>query len=188
MIVIVVGISLLILAGGYRFYGAYLTRRLGVDDSRKTPACEINDGVDYVPARRSMLLAQHFSAISAAGPIVGPILAGIWFGWLPALLWIVLGSIFIGGAHDFTSLVASVRHKATSIGELARQYMSRTSQIIYLVFVWFALVYVIIAFTDITAQTFKTVAVDTALGPGVAVSSFLYLFLGMGLGIALYRL
>ncbi len=187
MIVAVVLISVVILALGYRFYGAFLTRRLGLDDSRPTPACAINDGVDYVPARKSMLLAQHFSAIAAAGPIVGPILAGIWFGWLPALIWIVLGSIFIGGTHDFTSLVASVRHKATSIGELSRQYMSRTSQIIYLVFVWFALVYVIIAFTDITAQTFKTVSADTALGPGVAVSSFLYLFLGVGLGIALRK-
>lgn len=188
MIVVVVVISVVILAAGYRFYGGYLTRRLQLDDSRVTPACEINDGVDYVPARKSMLLAQHFSAISAAGPIVGPILAGIWFGWLPALVWIVLGSIFIGGTHDFTSLVASVRHKATSIGELARQYMSRTSQIIYLIFVWFALVYVIIAFTDITAQTFKTVAAETALGPGVAVSSFLYLFLGVALGVVLYKL
>jgi carbon starvation protein len=187
MIVAVVLISVVILALGYRFYGAFLTRRLGLDDSRPTPACAINDGLDYVPARKSMLLAQHFSAIAAAGPIVGPILAGIWFGWLPALIWIVLGSIFIGGTHDFTSLVASVRHKATSIGELSRQYMSRTSQIIYLVFVWFALVYVIIAFTDITAQTFKTVSADDALGPGVAVSSFLYLFLGIGLGIALRK-
>jgi carbon starvation protein len=188
MLVVVVVISVVILAAGYRFYGAYLARRVELDDSRATPACEINDGADYVPARKSMLLGQHFSAISAAGPIVGPILAGIWFGWLPALVWIVLGSVFVGGTHDFTSLVASVRHKATSIGELARQYMSRTSQIIYLIFVWFALVYVIIAFTDITAQTFKTVAQDTALGPGVAVSSFLYLFLGVALGIVLYKM
>lgn len=188
MIVVVVVISVVILALGYRFYGAYLSRRIGLEDTRVTPACEMNDGVDYVPARKSMLLAQHFSAISAAGPIVGPILAGIWFGWLPALLWIVLGSIFIGGTHDFLSLVASVRHKATSIGELARQYMSRTSQIIYLIFVWFTLVYVIIAFTDITAQTFKTVAAEAALGPGVAVSSFLYLFLGVALGIVLYKM
>ncbi len=188
MIVVIVIVSIVILAAGYRFYGAYLSRRVRLDDSRVTPACEINDGVDYVPARKSMLLAQHFSAISAAGPIVGPILAGIWFGWLPALVWIVLGSIFVGGTHDFTSLVASVRHKATSIGELARRYMSRSSQIIYLIFVWFALVYVIIAFTDITAQTFKTVTSNAALGPGVAVSSFLYLFVGVALGIVLRKL
>jgi carbon starvation protein len=187
MIVVVVVVSVIVLAAGYRLYGSYLSRRLGLEDSRATPACEVNDGLDYVPARKSMLLAQHFSAISAAGPIVGPILAGIWFGWLPALVWIVLGSIFVGGTHDFTSLVASVRHKATSIGELARQYMSRTSQIIYLVFVWFALVYVIIAFTDITAQTFKTVAAGTAPGPGVAASSFLYLLMGVTMGIVLRK-
>ncbi len=181
-------ICLVILAIGYRFYGAYLSRRLELDDSRPTPAVEMNDGADYVPADKSMLLGQHFSAISAAGPIVGPILAGIWFGWLPAVLWILLGTIFIGGTHDFVSLVASVRHKAASIGELARQYMSRTSQILYLIFVWVALVYVIIAFTDITAQTFKTMSANEALGPGVAVSSFLYLFLGVAMGLALYKL
>jgi carbon starvation protein len=188
MMLLFIIICLVILAIGYRFYGAYLSRRLELDDSRPTPAVEMNDGVDYVPAGKSMLLGQHFSAISAAGPIVGPILAGIWFGWLPAVLWILLGTIFIGGTHDFATLVASVRHKAASIGELARQYMSRTSQILYLIFVWFALVYVIIAFTDITAQTFKTMSANEALGPGVAVSSFLYLFLGVALGLALYKL
>jgi len=112
----------------------------------------MTDGVDYVPAKASLLLGQHFSAIAAAGPIVGPILAGIWFGWLPALLWILLGAIFVGGVHDFLSLIASVRHRAASIGEIVKRYMSRTSQILFLVFVWLALVYVIIAFTDITAR------------------------------------
>lgn len=106
MIVFVVVLAMVIFWLGYRFYGRFLARHLELDDSRITPACEINDGVDYVPAKPSLLLGQHFSAIAAAGPIVGPILAGIWFGWLPAILWIVLGAIFIGGVHDFTSLVA----------------------------------------------------------------------------------
>lgn len=185
MIAGIVAISVVILAIAYRFYGVFLSRRMQVNDSRVTPACEMEDGVDYVPATRPMLLAQHFSAISAAGPIVGPILAGIWFGWLPALLWILIGSIFIGGVHDFASLIASVRHKATSIGRIARQYMSRTSQILYLVFVWLALVYVIIAFTDVTAQTFRDVAESQALGPGVATSSLFYLVLGLAMGLYL---
>ena len=168
-------------------YGRYVARIFSLDDARVTPACEINDGVDYVPAKASMLLGQHFSAIAAAGPIVGPILAGLWFGWLPALLWILLGAIFIGGVHDFSSLIASVRHKAASMGEVVRQHMSPVSQRLFLVFVWFALVYVIIAFTDITAQTFKAVAKEEALGPGVAVSSLLYLLLGVLMGVLMRK-
>ena len=188
MIAIVVLVSIVVLAAGYFTYGRVVTRWLRLDDSRPTPACEMRDGVDYVPAKASLLLGQHFSAIAAAGPIVGPIRAGIWFGWLPALLWILLGAIFIGGVHDFTSLIASVRHKAASIGEIVKRYMSRTSQILFLIFVWLALVYVIIAFTDITAQTFTSVIAESAFGPGVAVSSFLYLFLGLLMGVALFKM
>jgi len=188
MIALVVLISMLVFLAGYRVYGGFLSRRLKIDDACRTPACEINDGVDYVPAKASLLLGQHFSAIAAAGPIVGPILAAVWFGWLPALLWIVLGSIFIGGVHDFSSLVASIKHKASSIGGIVKEYMSPTSHVLFLIFVWFALVYVIIAFTDITAQTFKTVASGTAFGPAVAASSILYLVLGVLMGVALYKL
>ena len=187
MIVFVVVISMVIFWLGYRFYGRFLGRHLELDDSRITPAREINDGVDYVPAKSSLLLGQHFSAIAAAGPIVGPILAGIWFGWLPAILWIILGSIFIGGVHDFTSLIASVRHKASSVGELVKQYMSPTSHVLFLLFVWLALIYVIIAFTDITAQTFKAVTQNIAFGPGVAITSIIYLMLGLLMGILLYK-
>jgi carbon starvation protein len=188
MIAIVVLVSIVVLAAGYFIYGRFVSRRLALDDSKPTPACEMTDGVDYVPAKASLLLGQHFSAIAAAGPIVGPILAGIWFGWLPALLWILLGAIFVGGVHDFTSLVASVRHKAASIGEIVKTYMSRTSQILFLVFVWLTLVYVIIAFTDITAQTFTSVLAENAFGPGVAASSFLYLVLGLLMGVALFKM
>jgi carbon starvation protein len=187
MIALVVLIAILIFILGYRFYGGFLSRQFALDDSRPTPACQINDGVDYVPAKPSLLLGQHFSAIAAAGPIVGPILAGIWFGWLPAILWIILGAIFIGGVHDFSSLVASVRHKASSVGEIVKQYMSPTSQILFLSFVWLALIYVIIAFTDITAQTFKAVSGGTAFGPGVAITSITYLGLGVLMGVSLYK-
>jgi len=188
MIALVVLISIVVLAGGYLTYGRVVARWLKLDDSRPMPACTLQDGVDYVPAKASLLLGQHFSAIAAAGPIVGPILAGIWFGWAPALLWILLGAVFIGGVHDFTSLIASVRHGAASIGEIVKQYMSRTSQILFLIFVWLALVYVVIAFTDITAQTFTAVMAENAFGPGVAVSSFLYLVLGLLMGVVLFKL
>ena len=187
MVTLVVLGSIAILLIAYLTYGRFLSRYLGLDDSRPTPACQINDGVDYVPAKAGLLLGQHFSAIAAAGPIVGPILAAIWFGWAPALLWIVLGSIFIGGVHDFSSLAASIRHKAASIGEIVRQNMSRTSYLLFLIFVWLCLEYVIIAFADITAQTFKTVQSGEAYGPGVAASSVLYILAAMALGVLLYK-
>ncbi len=187
MIAFIVILCVVILGIAYLTYGRFLARRFQVDDSRPTPAQEINDGLDYVPARPGFLLGQHFSAIAAAGPIVGPILAGIWFGWLPALLWIIVGSIFIGGVHDFSSLMASIRHRASSIGEVVRQHMSRTSHVLFLIFVWLALIYVVIAFTDITAQTFKTVTETEVFGPGVAASSVLYILAAMAMGVLMYR-
>lgn len=192
MIAIVVIISMAALSLGYIFYGRFLSKKLSINDNNPTPACQINDGADYVPARYSLLLGQHFSAIAAAGPIVGPILAGLFFGWVPAILWIILGSIFVGGVHDFGSLIASVRHKASSIGEVLKEYMSPASHILFLVFIWLTLIYVIIAFTDITAQTFVGVSTSSgssaaSFGPGVAFASFVYLLLGVIMGVLLYR-
>jgi carbon starvation protein len=183
LVITVMGIFL----AAYLLYGRFLSSRLKLDNTCLTPACKINDGVDYVPAKPALLLGQHFSAIAAAGPIVGPILACLWFGWLPAVLWIVLGAIFIGGAHDFFSLIASVRHKACSIGEIIKEYLPGRSRIFFLIFVWLALIYVIIAFTDITAQTFKTTLEGLNLGNAVAASSVLYLIAAVMLGILLYK-
>jgi carbon starvation protein len=187
MIIHLVFVSLAVLLAGYLLYGRLLARKLAIEDTTPTPACELKDGVDYVPAKPALLLGQHFSAIAAAGPIVGPILACLWFGWLPALLWILLGAIFIGGPHDFSSLVASLRHKAASIGEIVKQHMPRSARVYFLVFVWVDLIYVIIAFTDITAHTFKTVVAGEAFGPAVAGSSVLYLFEAVIMGVLLYR-
>jgi carbon starvation protein len=170
----------------FRFYGRFLARRFHTDDVSPTPACEINDGVDYVPAKATLLLGQHFSAIAAAGPIVGPILACLWFGWMPALVWVVLGAVFIGGVHDFGSLTASLKHKAASIGEIVKIYMPGAHKF-FLIFVWLALVYVIIAFTDITAHTFTTTVADEAFGPAVAGSSFLYLVASVAMGVVLTK-
>jgi carbon starvation protein len=139
-----------------------------------------------VPAKTGLLLGQHFSAIAAAGPIVGPILACLWFGWMPTLLWVALGAVFIGGVHDFSSLVASLRHGAASIGEIVKVYMPKAYKF-FLIFVWLALVYVIIAFTDITAHTFKTTIGQEAFGSGVAGSSVLYLMAAVAMGVLLYR-
>ena len=107
-------LSLAAFALAHRFYGRLLARLFHLDPGVRTPAHEHNDGADYVPTRRFYLLSQHFSAISAAGPIVGPILAALWFGWAPSFWWILLGCIFIGAMHDFASLVASVNAVITS--------------------------------------------------------------------------
>jgi len=187
MISILVTLVIIIFLIAYIIYGKFLAKHVTLNNNSLTPACKINDGIDYVPAKHTLLLGQHFSAIAAAGPIVGPVLACIWFGWLPAFLWIVLGAIFIGGAHDFFSLVASVRHDGASIGEVVKQYMPGKSYKFFLIFVWLALVYVIIAFTDITAHTFKTTIEGANFGPAVAASSLLYLLLAMIMGILLYR-
>ncbi len=167
----------------YRVYGRILKGELKVDNGRITPARMINDGVDYMPTPLPILLAQHFSSIAAAGPIVGPILAGLWFGWLPALLWIVIGNIFIGATHDFSTLMASVRHKAGSIAEVVREEISPRAYLLFLSFIWVSLIYVIVAFTDLTASIF----VVHQVGGGVASSSFLYLLLAMGMGWAMTR-
>lgn len=168
----------------YFSYGRFLARHFDLHDDRQTPACSINDGIDFVPAQKGFLLGQHFSAIAAAGPIVGPILAALWFGWLPVLLWIVTGAIFMGAVHDFSSLVGSVKHKARSIVELVREYLGPKGHVLFLIFVWLSLIYVITAFTDLTSSSF----VEPQLGGGVASSSLLYLLIGVAMGLALYRL
>src|SRR3989338_2956494 len=167
----------------YFTYGRFLSRHFGLRKDWKTPACEINDGLDFVPAEKKFLLSQHFSAIAAAGPIVGPILAGLWFGWLPVLFWIVGGCVFFGAVHDFSSLTGSVRNKAASIVEIVKSYLGPKGHIFFLIFVWLYLIYVITAFTDLTSSSF----VNPELGGGVASSSFLYLLIGVAMGVALYR-
>jgi hypothetical protein len=153
MLSIVVGTAIL-LSVAYRFYGPILVRLFQLDDRRPTPAISMRDDLDYVPCTTPSLLNQHFSAIAAAGPIVGPILAGLAWGWGPALLWIVLGSIFIGGVHDFSALVASIRHRATSITMVVKAHVSHRAYLLFQTFVYLALMYIVVAFMDITATMF----------------------------------
>ncbi len=181
--------SALVLAVAYRVYGGILSRLFRLDDTEPTPAVTLRDDIDYEPIPPQLLMGQHFSAIAAAGPIVGPILAGVAFGWLPALLWILIGSIFIGGIHDFAALVASIRHKARSIAEVVRDHMSRRGYLLFLTFVWIALVYIIVAFTDITASSFIGRQMlengETVSGGGIATSSLLYLVLPVVMGVCM---
>jgi len=183
-------VFIVLLGLAYRFYGRWVARQVALDDSRTTPATEINDGIDFVPVKPFYLFAQHFSAIAAAGPIAGPILAAQTFGWLPCLLWIGLGVVFIGAVHDFAALAASVRHRACSIAEITREHLGPKAGVAILVFIWIALIYVIVAFTDITAGTFvhrgesfEGLMVDFNPGGAVAAASVMYLVLSVVMGM-----
>ncbi|MDZ4858073.1 MAG: carbon starvation CstA family protein [Candidatus Hydrogenedentes bacterium] len=188
-LLVIIAISALCLVVAYRVYGNLLARLLELDSNAITPAVEMRDDVDYAPIEPKFLMSQHFSAIAAAGPIVGPILAGVMFGWLPALIWILIGSIFIGGVHDITALTASIRHKARSIAEVVRVHMSHRSYVLFLLFIWIALVYIIVAFTDIVAGSFVgRQELGNGLvvtGGGVATSSLMYLALPIVMGCLL---
>lgn len=178
LLLFVTTIILFILA--YRLYGAFLDRRFGIRPERKTPAHTQYDGTDYMPARTPVLMGHHFSSIAGAGPIVGPIIAVAFFGWLPAVLWIIVGSIFVGGVHDYSALVVSIRHRARSIAQVAKRMMSPLAHKLYLAFIWLAMIYVLVAFVDLTAGSF------TADG-GVASSSLMYIVLAVLMGFLVYR-
>ncbi len=183
-------IVLAVLTVGYLGYGTLIARYYRLDDARITPAVVKEDGIDFVPEKPFALTAQHFSAIAAAGPIAGPILACMSFGWLPCLLWIGLGVVFIGAVHDFSALIASIRHGAHSIAEIAKQNLGKRAGVALLWFIWLALLYVIIAFTQMTAGTFvgkaeefEGLSTPFNKGGAVAAASTLYLLLALVLGI-----
>jgi carbon starvation protein len=191
----VVVVCAVVLVAAYVTYGRLVSRWLGLDGTRRTPAM-LEAGGDFAPAPAPIVLGGHFTAIAAAGPVVGPILAGLAFGWVPALLWIVIGSIFIGGVHDAGSLFASLRHGAGSITKVVRDHLTRPAYVTFLVFVWISLVYVIIAFADVTAGSFAKfhqlpVMIDgsvtnfTINGGAVAVGATAYLVLSVLMGLAL---
>ena len=181
MLAVVFIIAIILFAIAYRVYGRFLNRHFEIDDNRKTPSHTDYDGVDKVPTKTAVLLGHHFSSIAGAGPIVGPIIAAAAFGWVPAILWVIIGSIFIGGVHDFSSLVASIRHKAKSIAEIAKEYMSPLSYKLFLVFIWLAMVYILIVFVDLTSSTFVSHG-------EVATSSTFFIFLAIIFGIVLYKM
>ena len=168
---------------GYAAYSRWVARKVGASDANPTPACTLADGVDFVPAEASFLLGQHFSAIAAAGPIVGPILAGLAFGWGPTLAWIVLGAVFIGAVHDFSSLFGSVRHRARSVAQIVQEHMGQRAYLFFLGFIWLSLLYVITAFADLTSSSFA----EPTSGGGVAMSSLLYLGLAVAMGVSMTK-
>lgn len=163
----------------YKLYGGFLIKRLEVNNSRPTPSHIMNDGVDYCPAKPPVLLGHHFASIAGAGPIVGPVIAA-GFGWVPVYLWVLFGAVFIGGVHDFSSIIASVRHQSKSIGFIIQSYIGESGKKLFLLFSWATLILVIAVFTIIVADTFTHV-------PGSATSSVLFIFLAILFGLAIYR-
>ncbi len=153
ILIIVAAIVLLVL--GYIFYGSWLAKEWGIDPSRKTPAVELEDGVDYVAAKPAVLMGHHFSSIAGAGPINGPIQASV-FGWLPVFLWCVIGGIFFGGLQDFGSLFASVRHGGKSVGEIIQDSMGDRAKKLFIVFALLVLILVIASFVNVVAGTFAS--------------------------------
>ncbi len=181
MLAVVLFVSAAMFVLAFLIYGRFLDKRYDIDNQRPTPSHSDYDGIDRVPAHKAVLLGHHFSSIAGAGPVVGPIVAAVAFGWMPALVWIVVGAIFIGGVHDFSALMASVRHKARSIAEVAKDYMSPLAYKLFLAFIWLSIIYVLTVFTDLTATTFVE-------DGGVATSSILFMVLALGFGLAVYRI
>jgi carbon starvation protein len=138
---------------GYRFYGKFIEKKLKINDRRKTPAITNRDKTDYSPAKKPFLIGHHFASIAGAGPIIGPILAVNYFGWLPVILWILLGVVFIGAMHDYVSLIASVRNKAKSVSVITKKYLSSRAGWIFGLMIWLTLILIITVFSVSAADS-----------------------------------
>ncbi|MGF1531238.1 MAG: carbon starvation protein A [Puniceicoccaceae bacterium] len=181
MLLLVVGLSAVTLILAYWLYGGYLRRIFEIDDRRATPAEMKADGVDYVSASPGVVFGHHFSSIAGAGPIVGPILAALWFGWGPTWVWILVGAIFVGGMHDFGSLMMSLRNGGRSVSSVAEELVGRPTAKLFALFLLFALIYVVVVFLDLTASTFATT-------PIVATASGWFVLVALGFGYAQLRM
>ena len=138
----------------YRFYSSFLSKRIfGLSDNEITPANEINDGMDYVPSKKPVLFGHHFASIAGAAPIIGPAIAVFW-GWLPAIIWVCLGTIFMGAVHDFGALVVSARNQGRSVSDLAGNLISPRARTLFLIIVYFLIFFVIAVFAYAIAALF----------------------------------
>ncbi len=181
-------IAIVVLGGAYLLYGRYLQKKWGIDPNAKTPAYELEDGVDYVPADTNVVFGHQFASIAGAGPINGPIQAAM-FGWLPVMLWILVGGVFFGAVQDFASMYASVKNKGRTIGYIIESYIGKIGKKLFLLFCWLFCILVIAAFADVVAGTFNgysttdgVVSTITANG-AVATTSMLFILEAVLLGI-----
>ena len=189
---LIIGIAVLVV--GYIFYGGWLAKKWGIDNSRVTPAHEFEDGQDYCPARGPVLMGHHFSSIAGAGPINGPIQAAV-FGWVPVMLWVLIGGIFFGGVHDFGALFASIRHKGQSIGEVIGDAIGSKAKKLFIIFSYLTLILVVAAFASIVANTFKATYTETgainyeasAANASTAIISIMFILMAILFGFFVYR-
>jgi carbon starvation protein len=180
--IVVVVASLALFFLGYVFYSKKIEACVRIDPKRKTPAYRKYDGVDFVPAKHwTVLFGHHFASIAGAAPIIGPILAVSIWGWMPTLLWIVIGSIFIGGVHDYCSLIISAKHNGSSVADVASETISKNAKNVFLVFLWLTLILIISVFVYICAKTF-------IVKPEIVVPSLSLIPIAVLVGFLLYNL
>ena len=193
VVLLIVGVAILV--AGYIFYGGWLAKQWGLGETKEeTPAHTMEDGQDYVPAKAPVLMGHHFSSIAGAGPINGPIQAAV-FGWIPVMLWVLIGGIFFGATHDFGALFASLRNKGQSIGEIIETSIGKRAKRLFLTFAYLTLILVVAAFASIVANTFKATytaegAVDVAASSAnasTAMISILFILVAIIFGIFVYR-
>lgn len=184
-------IAIVVLGLAYIIYGRYLAKKWGIDPKAKTPAYEYEDGVDYVPADTNVVFGHQFASIAGAGPINGPIQAAI-FGWLPVLLWVLIGGVFFGAVQDFASMYASVKNKGRTIGYIIEEYIGKLGKKLFLLFCWLFCILVIAAFADVVAGTFNGFSTGTdgivtniAANGSVAMTSMLFIIEAVALGLIL---
>jgi len=166
---------------GYLGYSKYLARFLELDDENETPAHKYEDGQEYVPSKKPVLLGHHYSSIAGGAPIVGPITAGAVWGWVPALLWIAIGNPLMGSVHDFVSLSGSLRHEGKSIGYIIGEYIGEGGKNMLLWFAFLTIILVVAVFALVVAIVFDAF-------PQVTTASFVYIALALLLGVYLYQL
>ncbi len=193
--ILLILLAIAIFVAAYLTYGRWLAKQWGVDPKNVTPAHEMEDGIDYVPAKAPVLMGHHFSSIAGAGPINGPIQAAF-FGWVPVFLWIVVGGIFFGAVQDFGTIFVSIRHKGKSLGEVIEENIGHRCKVLFTVFAWLVLLLVVAAFADIVANSFTISADVKGIFPGpvagtsngsVAMASILFIPLAIGFGFMVYR-
>lgn len=178
---IISGALILWLVLSYKIYGNILEKRVvRADNSRITPAQELRDDVDYSPAKKALLFGHHFSSIAGAGPILGPLLGVLYFGWLGALLWVALGSVFLGAVHDYTSLMTSVHNRGTSLADISERTLGTRTKVIFSVFLWLALTLVIAVFAVVASQTLVS-------QPEIVIPTFGLVFVAMVFGWLIYK-
>ena len=189
---VIVLIGIVVLGAGYVLYGRWLANKWGIDPKAKTPACRYEDGEDYVPSSKFTVFSHQFSSIAGAGPVTGPILASV-FGWVPVLLWLIIGGLFFGAVQDFGSLYASVKNEGKSMGLVIEKYIGKTGRKLFMLFCWLFTLLVIAAFTDMVAGTFVAKGVAdqteaTSLANASAASvSMLFIVVAIIMGLILKK-